>query len=185
MTALYLQAAAVLAISILAFALVTKAAWPSNVYLYGRLRGWLRSRPEAWKRFRDPAYRRRQESVDHYLSIFGSLLVLRAQRDKIARDRREAGDAAARFLDALAEDVDARYQGMQVVAQEYMRGLGAEVVGDIADRLNADLFQGRRPAEDLRAFLEEERALISGSPEFAADHAKRLTARFAARPEAT
>lgn len=178
MTALYLKAAAVLAISVFAFILVSKAAWSSNVYLFGLFRAWCRSRPEAWKRLRDPEYRRRQESVDQYLSIFGGLIALRAQRDQIGKNRTDAGPAATSFLDALAEDVTARYQGMQLVAQEYLRRLDAQGIGDIADRLNADLFAGRASAADLRAFIEEERVLITASPEYAADHAKRMTARF-------
>lgn len=180
MTALYLQAAAVLAISVLAFVLVTKAAWPANVYLFGRFRLWLRGVPERWKRFRDPAYRRRQEAVDRYLQIFGGLVALRAQRDQIGRGRREAGPAETRFLDALAEDVDARYAGLQLVAVEYLRRLEAETVGDIVDRLNADVFQGRAPTADLRAFIEEERELIGASPMLAADHSLRLARRFGA-----
>lgn len=180
MTALYLQAAAVLAVSILAFVLVTKVAWPSNVYLYKVWRARIRKVPEQWKRFRDAAYRRRQENVDRYLEIFGGLLALRAQRGAVARQRADAGEAQRRWLDALAEDIDARFAGMQLVAVEYLKTLDAEAVGDIADRLNADIFKGRAPAEELRAFLEEERGLIGGSPEFAADHAQRLTRRFGA-----
>lgn len=180
MTALYLQAALVVAISLAAFLLVTKAAWPANRMLFKAFAAWCRSLPDAWRRMRDPAYRKRRELVENYGGTFGGLLQLRAQRAGYERQRSEAGDFGIRFIDAMVADLDAKIEGMQLIAVELMRGLDADGVAAIAEDLNAKAFAGRAPDDALRSFLEEERELIVRSPHFAVDHVKRLILRFKA-----
>lgn len=180
MTVLYVKAALVVAISLAAFILVTKAAWPSNVLIFKAFAGWCRSLPDKWRRFRDPDYRRRMEAVDRYENVFGSLVVLVAQRASYQRQRAEArGDFGIRVFDAFIEEADAKIEGLRLIAVEIMRTLDADALDAIVARLNEATFDGRAPADGLRSFLEEERELIVASPHLAAGHAQRLIRRFA------
>ncbi len=180
MTVLYVRAALVVAIALAAFILVTKAAWPSNALIFRAFAGWCRSLPDKWKRFRDPDYRRRMEAVGRYENVFGSLVVLVAQRASYLRQRAEArGDFGTRVFDAFIEEADAKIEGLRLIAVEIMRTLDAEAVEAIATRLNEATFDGRAPIDGLRSFLEEERGLIVASPHLAAGHAQRLIRRFA------
>lgn len=180
MAALYLKAALVVAISLAAFILVTKAAWPSNVMIFKAFTGWLRTLPDKWKRFRDPAYRRRMEAVDRYENVFGSLVVLSAQRASYQRQRAESrGEFGVRVFDAFIEEADAKIEGLRLIAVEIMRTLDAESADAVADRINAATLDGRASREEIRAFLEDERDLIVSSPHQAAGHARRLIRRFA------
>jgi hypothetical protein len=177
---LYLKAALVAAVSLFAFILVTKAAWPSNVLLFRAFAGWCRTLPDKWKRYRDPVYRRRMETVDQYESVFGGLVALSAQRMAYQRKRGEAqGDFGVLVLDAFIDEVDLKTEGMRLIAVEFMRRLGDDGIAAIADRINAETFGGRASAADIRAFIEEERDVIVGSPHLAAGHAQRLIRRFA------
>lgn len=180
MTALYVKAALVVAISLFAFILVTKAAWPSNVMLFKAFAGWCRTLPDKWKRFRDPAYRRRMEAVDRYENVFGGLVVLVAQRASYQRQRAEArGEFGIRVFDAFIEEADAKIEGLRLIAVEVMRTMDAEAADAVADRINAATFDGRASRDEIRSFLEEERGLIAATPHLAAGHARRLIRRFA------
>ena len=180
MTALYLKAALVVAISLVAFLVVMKVAWPSNVMLFKAFVAWCRSLPETRRRMRDPAYRLRRELVENYGRAFGGLMQLRAQRAGFERRRPEAGEFGQRFIDAAIADLDSKIVGMQYIAVEFMRRLDADGIAAIADDLNAKAFGGKAAPDALRAFLEEERDLIVRTPHFAVDHVKRLIRRFAA-----
>src|SRR5512142_747953 len=114
MTVLYVKAALVVAISLFAFILVSKAAWPSNVMIFRAFAAWCRSLPDKWKRFRDPDYRRRMEAVDRYESVFGSLVVLVAQRASYQRQRAESqGEFGIRVFSAFIDEADAKIEGLR------------------------------------------------------------------------
>ncbi|HTK04030.1 MAG TPA: hypothetical protein VL500_00430 [Candidatus Eisenbacteria bacterium] len=179
MTALYLKAAAVLAISVIAFVLVSKAAWPSNVYLFKLWRAWARTLPDKWKRLRDPAYRRRMKAIETYESAFGGLYGLRARRDQLDEQRRDENGALGRWLQRQYAEADVQFEGMKFIAIELMRRMGEEEAAAIAGHLHEVTFEGKVPLADLRKFLEDERAVIERSPHLVVDHVKRLTQRFA------
>ncbi len=180
MAALYLKAALVVAISLLAFILVTKAAWPSNVMLFKAFAAWCRTLPDKWRRLRDPVHRRRMEAADRYEQVFGGLAVLVAQRASYQRQLADAkGEFGERVLGAFIEEADAKIEGMRLIAVEVMRTLDEETIGAIADRLNATTFDGRASRDEIAAFLADERSLIVETSHHAAGHARRLIRRFA------
>src|SRR5688572_1086260 len=178
MTALYLKAAAVLAISVIAFILVTKVAWPSNVYLFGLFRAWLRTIPEKWKRLRDPVYRRRMKAIENYEAAMGGLVSLRARRDNLDLQRGDETGALGRWLDRQYAEADAQYEGMRYVAAELLRRMTDDEASAIAGHLHQVTFERKVPMAELRTFIDEERRIVAQSPHLVADHVKRLVARF-------
>jgi len=156
---LILEAVAVLALAAVSFVVVTIYAWPANVAAARGIAAWWRSLPVKIRMLRDPAFRRRQETVDRYESVIGSFMIAHALRQRSA-------------------DGDVMYEANRLVAAAYLERLTDEEVAVIAAHLNAELFEGKASEADLRAFLAEERTLAAASPQYLGDHVPRLIRRF-------
>jgi hypothetical protein len=182
LTVLYVKAGFVLAVSLLAFILVTRAAMPANRMVARSIAAWLRTLPERWRRLRDSAYRARAERIDRYEMVMGGLIVARAERDRTARSLAEvagSGTFGERMFETMRDEASMRYEGITLVAAAYLKDLREPELTDVATHVATSIFSGRVPVDEVRAFLEEERAIAERTPQLMADHAVRLIRRFA------
>lgn len=189
LTVLYIKAGLVLAVSLLAFILVTKAAMPANRMVARAIAAWFRTLPERWRRLRNPAYRARAERLERYESVMGGLIVARAERDRAARALSEvagSGTFGERMFETMRDEASARYEGIALVAAAYLKDLREPELTEVATHVAMSVFSGRASVDEVRSFLEDERVIAERTPALMADHAIRLIRRFAhLAPEAS
>lgn len=182
LTVLYIKAALVVAVSLLAFILVTRAAMPANRMVARSIAAWLRTLPERWRRLRNPAYRARAERLDRYEAVMGGLITARAERDRAARALSEvagSGTFGERMFETMRDEASTRYEGIALVAAAYLKELREPELTEVATHVATSVFSGRASVDEVRSFLEDERAIAERTPALMADHAMRLIRRFA------
>jgi hypothetical protein len=175
------QIIAIFAVSLAAFILVSIMAWPANKMLFRALVGWFRSLPDRRRAKRDPEFRRRQERIAKYDAFVFALVVATAMRNKAEKalaenpnqDPRELRHKNRDYRDALDD-----FSEVKTLVAKYLAELTDEDIGAVAEWLSQASYESLVPAEEIAAFLRDERTLAKEHPVMVVGHLERQIKRL-------
>jgi hypothetical protein len=175
------QIIVVFAISLAAFIVVSIMAWPANKMLFRALVGWFRSLPDRRRARRDPEFRRQQERIAKYDAFIFALIVATAMRHKAEKalsedpneDPRKMRHKNREYHEALDD-----FSEVKTLVAKYLAELSDEDISAVADWLSRSSYDSLVLAEEVAAFLRDERTLAKEHPVMVVGHMERQIKRL-------